>query len=51
MGDRFGYKRILYLSAFVAWLGMFIANFCNTLWLLLLFQVSWCEKHSTAQHG
>ncbi|GFZ44734.1 hypothetical protein JCM24511_02459 [Saitozyma sp. JCM 24511] len=38
MGDRFGFKLVLYLSAFVSWLGLFLAGFSNEVWQLLLTQ-------------
>ena len=36
MGDRFGFKRILYLSAAIAWVGLFSAAFATEVWHVLL---------------
>ncbi|WVQ82591.1 hypothetical protein IAT38_004721 [Cryptococcus sp. DSM 104549] len=37
-GDRYGFKRVLYCSAFVAWLGLFLAGWSTKLWQTILTQ-------------
>ena len=36
LGDRYGFKRILYLSAAIAWVGLFSAAFASEVWHILL---------------
>ncbi|OCF35082.1 hypothetical protein I316_03122 [Kwoniella heveanensis BCC8398] len=38
IGDKFGFKRILFASAFVAWLGLFLASWSTKLWQIILTQ-------------
>ncbi|WVQ96561.1 hypothetical protein IAU59_003666 [Kwoniella sp. CBS 9459] len=38
IGDRFGFKRILFASAFVSWLGLFLASWSTKLWQIILTQ-------------
>ncbi|WRT63305.1 uncharacterized protein IL334_000210 [Kwoniella shivajii] len=37
-GDRYGFKRVLFASAFIFWLGLFLASFSTKLWQLILTQ-------------
>ncbi|WVQ72307.1 hypothetical protein IAR50_001857 [Cryptococcus sp. DSM 104548] len=37
-GDRFGFKRVLYCSAIVQWLGLFLAGWSTKLWQTILTQ-------------
>ncbi|ODN73845.1 hypothetical protein L202_07369 [Cryptococcus amylolentus CBS 6039] len=37
-GDRFGFKRVLYCSAIVSWLGLFLAGWSTKLWQTILTQ-------------
>ncbi|WVF69050.1 hypothetical protein IAT40_003824 [Kwoniella sp. CBS 6097] len=36
--DRFGFKRILFASAFVSWSGLFLASWSTKLWQIILTQ-------------
>ncbi|WWD06242.1 hypothetical protein V865_004328 [Kwoniella europaea PYCC6329] len=38
MGDRYGFKRVLYSSAGLFWLGLFLASWSTKLWQLALTQ-------------
>nr|XP_019048291.1 hypothetical protein I302_02061 [Kwoniella bestiolae CBS 10118]OCF27221.1 hypothetical protein I302_02061 [Kwoniella bestiolae CBS 10118] len=38
MGDRYGFKRVLYASAGLFWLGLFLASWSTKLWQLTLTQ-------------
>ncbi|WWC90128.1 uncharacterized protein L201_005061 [Kwoniella dendrophila CBS 6074] len=38
MGDRYGFKRVLYASASIFWLGLFLASWSTKLWQLALTQ-------------
>ncbi|OCF43102.1 hypothetical protein I317_03071 [Kwoniella heveanensis CBS 569] len=38
VGDRYGFKRVLYASAFISWLGLFLASWSTKVWQILLTQ-------------
>lgn len=38
MGDRYGFKRMLFLATLVCWLGIFAASFSKSLWSTILCQ-------------
>ncbi|WVF66656.1 hypothetical protein IAT40_001397 [Kwoniella sp. CBS 6097] len=38
VGDRYGFKRVLYASAFISWLGVFLASWSTKVWQILLTQ-------------
>ncbi|WVQ94275.1 hypothetical protein IAU59_001354 [Kwoniella sp. CBS 9459] len=38
VGDRYGFKRVLYASALISWLGLFLASWSTKVWQILLTQ-------------
>ncbi|WVR03180.1 hypothetical protein IAU60_000171 [Kwoniella sp. DSM 27419] len=38
IGDRYGFKRVLFASTFVSWLGIFLASWSTKIWQLILTQ-------------